>query len=213
MPGRQRDRGAKLWQFAYQDFGDDLRQHDNQLPETGIVTNGDVDANITDNVVTGAGPINYIAQNGIQVGFGATAQVMRNVVSNNSYTGTSAADGGILVVGGPGYSGDFCVNSQSVKNTLVNNDVGVFVSQLEADGVSPPATQTNIKVVNNTISNGAITNGFIYQAGVSDVGNNDKIIANRISGAGYDAGNVCGCLFFVDASIPFTNRPKVHANK
>lgn len=179
--------------------------------KTGIVANGDVDANITDNVVRGAGAINYIAQNGIQVGFGASAQVMRNVVSDNSYTGTSTADGGILVVGGPGYGGAFCVNSQIVKNTLVNNDVGVFVSQYEAD-FSAPATQTNIKVVNNTISNSAKTNG-IYQAGVSDVGNNDKIITNRISGAGYDAANPCGCLFAVDADVSFTNRPKVHANK
>jgi hypothetical protein len=180
--------------------------------KTGIVANGDVDANITDNVVRGAGAINYIAQNGIQIGFGANAQVMRNVVSDNSYTGSSAVDGGILVVGGPFYGGAFCVNSQITKNTLVNNDVGVFVSQYEAD-LSAPATQTNIKVVNNTISNAGITNGIVYQAGVSDVGNNDKIITNRISGAGYDAANPCGCLFAVDADVSFTNRPKVHANK
>jgi hypothetical protein len=37
------------------------------------------------NVVTGDGPIAYIAQNGIQVGFGATRTVKNNTVSGNNY--------------------------------------------------------------------------------------------------------------------------------
>lgn len=183
--------------------------------KTGIVANGNVDATITDNVVTGAGPVGYIAQNGVQVGFGATGSVMRNQVSGNSYTGSSTASGGILVLGGPFYSSifpAFCVNVRIVDNTASNNDVGVFLSQLNAD-LSAPATATNVKVVNNTISNNAVTNGFIYQAGVSDVGNNDKIIDNTISGVGYDPTTIPGSTFAVDADVSFTNRPKVHANK
>jgi len=180
--------------------------------KTGVVANGNTDATITDNVVTGAGPNFYIAQNGIQVGFGATGMVKRNQVSGNSYSGNTDASGGILVVGGPGYGGDFCVNVQVDKNTLTGNDVGVFVSQYEAD-FSAPATATNIKVINNTISNDAVNNGYVYQAGVSDVGNNDKIIANTISGAGYDPATMPGSTFAVDADPLFTNRAKVHANK
>lgn len=137
---------------------------------------------------------------------------MRNHVSGNSYIGSSTASGGVLVVGGPFYGGPFCVGVQVVQNTLINNDVGAFLSQLEADG-SAPSTATNIKIVNNAIMNGAVTNGFVYQAGVSDVGNNDKIIANRISGAGYDPATLPGSTFAVDADLSFTNRPKVHANK
>ena len=180
--------------------------------KTGVVANGNTDATITDNVVTGAGPNFYIAQNGIQVGFGATGMVKRNQVSGNSYSGNSDASGGILVVGGPGYGGDFCVNVQVDKNTLTGNDVGVFVSQYEAD-FSAPATATNIKVINNSISNDAVNNGYVYQAGVSDVGNNDKIIANTISGVGYDPNTLPGSTFSVDADSSFTNRVKVHANK
>jgi hypothetical protein len=179
--------------------------------KTGIICNGNSDCTITDNTVTGNGAINYIAENGIQIGFGAHAFVKGNVVTGHSYTGNSAVSGGILVVGGPAYGGDFCKNVQIVKNTLRDNDVGVFLSQLEADG-SAPTVATNIKVVNNTISNAAKTNGYPYQAGVSDVGNNDKIITNTITGAGYDPTNACGCLYRVDADSSFTNRPKVHAN-
>lgn len=179
--------------------------------KTGIVANGDVDATITNNTVDGLGPVGYIARNGIQIGFGGTGMVKRNTVSGNSYTGTDVS-GGILIVGGPGYGGDFCVNVQVDKNIVTGNDVGVFLSQYEAD-FSAPATATNIKVVNNEIRNNAVNNGLIYQAGVSDVGNNDKIIANTISGAGYDPNTIFGATFAVDADTAFTNRPKVHANK
>jgi hypothetical protein len=179
--------------------------------KTGVIANGDTDATVTDNIVTGGAPLSYIARNGIQVGFGATGMVKRNTVSGNSYTGPDVS-GGIIVVGGPGYGEAFCVNVQIQQNTVSDSDVAVFISQYEAD-FSAPATATNIKVVNNTLSNNAVTNGYIYQAGVSDVGNNDKIISNRISGAGYDPDTLPGQTFDVDADASFTNRAKVHANK
>jgi len=132
------------------------------------------------------------------------------------------------VVGGPGYgsvaTGDPCpdgndcpytVNTKVNDNVLVNNDVGVYLTNLGAAPNYPaPATATNIKAVNNTISDDQCYN-LSYQAGVSDVGNNDKLINNTISGPGY-----VGCVTVynptgaaVDADVSFTNRPKVHANK
>jgi hypothetical protein len=184
----------------------------------GIVVNGAATANVQDNVVTGLGRVNFIAGNGIQVGYGANAQVMRNVVSGNAYTGlTSASSGGILVVGGDCYGGALTTGTQINGNTLVNNDVGVFLSNLDAT-CGAPATPTNVKVANNTITNDVLTNlgsgaGDGYQAGVSDVGNNDKITNNTISGAGYTApGNAATFATPIDADTSFTNRPKVHAN-
>jgi hypothetical protein len=179
--------------------------------KTGIVANGAVTAKITDNSVDGLGPVNYIARNGIQVGFGADAQVKQNTVRGNSYTGPDVS-GGILVVGGPGYDGAFCVGVQIDSNTVDGNDIGVYVSQYEAD-FSAPTIATNVKVINNTISKNGVSNGYIYQAGVSDVGNNDKIINNKISGSGYDPATIPGQTFAVDADASFTNRAKVHANK
>jgi hypothetical protein len=67
-------------------------------------------------------------------------------------------------------------------------------------------------VINNSISKAGLTNPG-YQAGVSDVGNNDKIISNAITGAGYDPATLPGVTYSVDADPSFTNRAKVHANK
>ena len=186
----------------------------------GIVVNGQgTSAVITDNTVTGEGPVSYIAQNGIQVGYGANGSVMRNTVTGHSYTGSSTASGGIIVVGGAGYGTcpdtldcPYTVGTRIVGNILTGNDVGIWLSNLAADG-SAPATATNIKAVNNTISNCCLTNGYPYQAGVADQGNNDKIINNKISGNGYDPVLYPGTAFAVDADVSFTNRPKVHANK
>jgi hypothetical protein len=197
--------------------GDIRGNHIWNYQKGGIVVNGTgTHATIRDNVVNGLGPVGFIAQNGIQVGYGADAQVKGNTVTGNSYTGTSTVSGGIIVVGGPYYdAADYTVGTQIMGNTVIDNDIGVFLSNIAADG-GPPPTATNVKVVNNTISNAAVTNnygGFGYQAGVSDVGNNDKIISNSISGVGYTP--VAGdspYLRFIDADPSFTNRPKVHAN-
>jgi predicted extracellular nuclease len=53
----------------------------------GIIANGSVDVTILGNRVDGVGPVDYIAQNGIQVAFGGTGVVESNTVSDNFYTG------------------------------------------------------------------------------------------------------------------------------
>ena len=75
----------------------------------GIIVNGTgAKANVSDNIVNGAGAIKYIAQNGIQIGYGASAQVMRNMVMGNAYNGLNcAASGGIIAFGGPAYDGPY----------------------------------------------------------------------------------------------------------
>ena len=63
----------------------------------GIVANGQgTQVNVSDNVVTGDGHVTFIAMNGIQVGYGASASVMRNTVSGNSYIGPSASSEMVL---------------------------------------------------------------------------------------------------------------------
>jgi len=186
----------------------------------GIVANGQgVNVAITDNIVTGQTAVTYIAQNGIQVGYGASASVMRNTVTGNAYGGTNnASSGGILVVGGPGYGTcpdlnpcPYTVNTRIIQNTATGNDVGVWLAN------DPVASPTNIKVVNNVLSNNLFTNvsgcgsPMGYQAGISDEGNNDKIVSNSISGTGYANANNLGCgTFSIDAT--FAARAKVHAN-
>lgn len=180
----------------------------------GIVVNGTgSNVVVSSNIVTGQGAVNYIAQNGIQFGYGSSGSAMKNTVTGHSYTGSSTASGGIIVVGGAGYGtcpdgGDCPYTSgiQIVQNIVKDNDIGVWLTNIDADG-NPPADQTNVKVVNNAISSGAFTSG-LYSAGIADQGNNDKIINNSISGAGYSSPGIA-----IDADPSFTNRPKVHANK
>jgi len=180
------------------------------------------------NTVIGAGRGNslslIIAQNGIQVSRGASAQVRDNSVTGNSYTGPSfASSGGILIFGG---CGDPLVTGvQVMGNTLINNDVGIYLNNFTDDCSAAATAMTNDKAVNNTISNDMVSNvgdgtssGFPYkgyQAGIDDIGNNDKIIHNTISGAGYTpAQTTPGGPFVmpIDTSSFSTTSPKVHAN-
>ncbi|HKZ76220.1 MAG TPA: right-handed parallel beta-helix repeat-containing protein, partial [Actinomycetota bacterium] len=64
--------------------------------KNGITANGSVVATITGNTVEGAGPVDYIAQNGIQVGFGATATLRGNMVTGNDYTPKDTIACGVL---------------------------------------------------------------------------------------------------------------------
>ena len=72
--------------------------------KTGIRASGSVAATIKSNVVTGVGPVNYIAQNGIQVSFGATAVVKSNSSSANWYTPKSYIACGFLIYQAAGVS-------------------------------------------------------------------------------------------------------------
>ncbi len=185
----------------------------------GIVVNGtNADVDVTGNTVTGLGPVPFIAQNGIQFGYGASGSATGNTVLGNSYTGTNdAVSTGILVVGGPGYGAAYTTGLQVVRNTLAGNDVGVYLSNLTADyGI--PTVPTNIKVVNNTISNNALNNvsgnGYPdgYQAGISDYyGVNDKIINNTVSGDGYKQ-EYCGSAAYCAPIDVVGTALKVHAN-
>jgi hypothetical protein len=163
--------------------------------KAGIVIDGPGStASVSGNTVTGAGPStpmgSIIAQNGIQVSRGASGDLTNNVVSLNQYSGPAgASSGGVLVFGGCG--GPLTTNVAVNHNTLTDNDVGVFLFNALPDCVSAPATNTNDRAVNNTLSNRVVTNtsgfgpGCGYQAGVSDVGNHDTINQNEISGIGY----------------------------
>jgi hypothetical protein len=176
-----------------------------QYQKNGITAVNGSSVMISGNTVTGEGPVNYIAQNGIEVGSGAKGTVQDNTVSGNAYTGPNgASSGGVLVFGGPIYGVPYTTGVQVVHNTLTNNDVGIYLYNADALG-NPPKTQTKNGAVNNTITNNldtpagnSNTSGCSptqgYQVGVSDFGTKDSIVNNKISGIGYTpATNVPVC--------------------
>ena len=89
--------------------------------KNGITANGSVAATITNNVVTGSGPVGVplAAQNGIQVAYGATAVIRGNTVSGNDYTPKSYVACGLLLyqAGGVRASGNtYFGNERDVCN-------------------------------------------------------------------------------------------------
>lgn len=164
-----------------------------------VVTGSNSSATIANNIVAGLGPVNFIAQNGIEVGEGAKGTITENTVTGNSYTGPGfASSGGILVFGGACYGVPLTVGTKIQYNTLKGNDVGVFLSNLNVDSNNNctvlPATPTNILTNENIIKNDAVNNttgGNLlgapggYQAGISDEGNGDRLTDNKICGVGY----------------------------
>jgi hypothetical protein len=161
--------------------------------------------------VSGAGPTAAIAQNGIQISLGATATVVGSTITGNNYTGSGdASSTGILVFGGGGTVCGIGKNSPLVKkasftgNTLINNDVGVALFNVNSACDKSVRTPTRNVVCHNTISNShgyaggvpsadANVSGLITpkygaigdQAGVSDSGDRDVICDNSIRGVGY----------------------------
>ena len=126
-------------------------------------------ASVSGNTVAGLGPVPYIAQNGIQIGFGASGQVMRNQVTGNSYTGLAgASSAGILVFGGcknlePAPS-PVTAGVQIVKNIVGDatpadgNDIGVALANYDPTCTTAPVEATNNKVINNAIADTELTN-------------------------------------------------------
>lgn len=161
--------------------------------KNGITAVNGSSVTISGNTVTGEGPVTYIAQNGIEVGSGTSATVSGNTVSDNAYSGTNnASSGGILVFGGPCFGSAYTTGVSVTTNTLTNNDVGIYLYNADATCLATSPTKTQNKAVNNTITNSNTTNvsgnGYPngYQAGISDLGNKDNIVNNKISGDGYN---------------------------
>jgi hypothetical protein len=88
--------------------------HVSSYIKNGITANGSVVATITNNVVTGYGPLGvpYSAQNGIQVGFGATGTVRGNTITGNDYTPASWQACGLLLFQADGVK----VSNNSISN-------------------------------------------------------------------------------------------------
>ena len=119
--------------------------------KNGITANyGGLTANIEGNTITGMGPTNAIAQNGIQIGYGATGTVSNNEVANIAYTGTDWVSAGILF---------FESSATAMANTITNCQDGINIQ-----GGSQPIVVT---VENNIVSAAGLPSNQPYVYGIS----------------------------------------------
>jgi hypothetical protein len=103
--------------------------------------------NVSSTTVTGAGATPAIAQNGIQISFGASGTITKSTITGNecdnaacssdSLAGTQAT--GVLFIG--------AANGSSVSKSHINgNDVGVYTeSETETEPTEPAAPQIVVK--------------------------------------------------------------------
>jgi hypothetical protein len=117
--GCQEGNAIEVRNMPFDDTGSDLNViiRNNQVgfyQKNGITVNGSVAADIRGNTVIGLGPIDHIAQNGIQIGFGATAILENNDVSWNYYTPKDTEACGLLFFMADGV--------RLVKNTNIVSD-------------------------------------------------------------------------------------------
>jgi hypothetical protein len=88
--------------------------------KNGITANeAGTSVTITNNTVTGRGPIADNAQNGVQLGFGAHGKVTNNTISDNNYTPESFVACGMLAVNAGGSLG------QTKTSTFSGNEQNV----------------------------------------------------------------------------------------
>ena len=136
----------------------DSSVHDYQ--KTGIIANEvGTDVNITGNAVTGVGPSPQIAQNGIQIAFGAKGTIDSNSVINHLYSLCTSVN---------------CAFTSS--NILIFDSNGVKVTRNNTGN-----SQVNIFYEGNK---GDVSNNTIFQSPVFDgidlVGNQNRATNNSI---------------------------------
>ncbi|MGB9898224.1 right-handed parallel beta-helix repeat-containing protein, partial [Thermanaerothrix sp.] len=92
-------------------------------------------ATIEGNTITGAGSTSIIAQNGIQVSYGAAATVRHNTVSGIAYRGQNWVAAGILVLD----AGTTTVEGNTLTSTQANIYVVESSATVSANRISAPA--------------------------------------------------------------------------
>jgi hypothetical protein len=107
----------------------------NGITAGGPGTGGGPTMAISSNTVVGIGATPLIAQNGIQIGFGATGKVTGNTVADDIYTGTMPAGGtGILVYASTGVTAS--------GNSVHSTQFGIATVTDQIDGTADNAIIT-----------------------------------------------------------------------
>lgn len=129
------------------------------------------------NSVTGAGPIDSTAQNGIQVGFGATGRVESNNVADDVFSGDpmEGTASGILIYA----SGNVTITGNTVTTT---------------QGGIPTVTDGTMTANDNTITNNQVSN-TVFGDGIDLCSDNNVVTGNAVfnsAESGIHLDSTCG---------------------
>jgi parallel beta-helix repeat protein len=163
--------------------------------------------------VVGIGFTPFVAQNGVEFGFGATGSITDSSVADVSYLDpVTAASVGILLVGSP--------NVVVKNNVVANTDTGIYALSMGPDGsgsgsiityndVSATHTWDGIAICsnNNTVSNNTVSTsdeagifvaGSCVEPNNTPSGKNNRIKYNLVNRA-------CAGLMYSFGATPATN--------
>jgi len=140
------------------------------------------DAIIEHNTVTGIGPTDLIAQNGIEVSYGATAKITSNTISNLIYSPQTYGSSGIIMYQLD--SGAYQAPTLVQSNTIDNTQYGIVLDAVNGTADNP------VQVSKNKISNSQFVGVGLYSDGISD--DYISVTKNKIDTTGiYDGIDAC----------------------
>lgn len=186
----------------------DSSVHDFQ--KNGITGNGPgTTIWVKGNVVTGIGPTPGAAQNGIQIGFGATGQIEENTVINHIWAGCTSVDvcdwvaTNLLI---------FDANAVRIaKNTVGKSQVNIYLQgnngTVEGNNVFDTDIWDGIVLFgdNNNVENNTITNSD--ESAVFLLGNNNTVLGNKINEAPIGVWKFVGSVGNIIVGNSFVNTP------
>jgi parallel beta-helix repeat protein len=177
----------------------------------------------TGNYVQGSGPIDVIAQNGIELAFGgATGTVKNNTVIDNFYTPTTSSSADILLYdakeSGSIVVSDNILGNSNVAISLFTDTTGTYGDGVSVTGNKIFGTSTfdgiDVCTNGNTITGNTIFNsaqsGIHLDASCSGTGTGNAVTGNTIlesacAGILSDAGTGTVGSTNIFYTVPFTN--------
>jgi len=159
---------------------------------------------VTNSTVTGIGPTNQIAQNGIQMAYDATGSITGSTVSDNTYTGGGADnqatgiliydEGATTVMGNTLTSNDIDVSASADSGAIAgawnisNNTASSATGQGNAEGngygdgiqIYGVDGNTNALTVSGNTASGS------YEDGLSFTGTSDATVSSNTTNSNYD---------------------------
>ena len=156
------------------------------------VSGGTLDADVTGNTLTGAGPTGAIAQNGVVFLGGVTGNIEGNTISGHEFTGpsNSANSAGVLLFS----NGNAVVTVTG--NTLTDNDLGIA------------ALNSDMTIAGNAISNGvgdSDSTGIQVDGGTLTVGLGNTITGGT-TGLRFDGTNPVGLTGDTLSNLAFSGQ-------